>query len=164
MINTIKQVLSLLSIMKLRTLLAVYVASYMLQRKCSLRKSSLCLLVFFSSLTLFSGEALSAASEADIPELRVGVSGRPIFQYVDENEQFAGLDVELSKLIFEEAGFRIRFIYYPWTRILYLVKLGELDVALSAADSEERMKYAYFSTEALRLGHNVFLYQSYKPG
>ena len=150
--------------MKLRTFFAVYVASYMLHHHYSMRKSSLCFFLFFSSLTLFSGKTLSATSEADIPELRIGVSGRPVFQYIDENEQFAGLDVELSKLIFEEAGFRIRFIFYPWTRILYLVKLGELDVALSAADSEERMKYAHFSTEALRLGHNVFYTSRAKQG
>ena len=97
----------------------------------------------------------SYAVEAHSPQLKIGVAGRPIFQYVDEDGQFAGLDVELSKLIFKQAGFDIHFQLYPWTRILHLLEKGELDVALSAADSDQRRKYAHFSSQAFRLGHNI---------
>ena len=88
------------------------------------------------------------------PVLKVGVSGRAFFQHIDEQGNFAGLDVELSKLIFAEAGFRIQFISYPWSRIVHLVKLGKLDVALSAGQSEERRQFALFSNQTLRLGQN----------
>ena len=142
--------------MKLNGVFAIYAVIYKVYRWAIFCKKSLLTFALLPLFCVSSNLALADVSEAKKPELKVGVSGRPIFQYVDESGQFAGLDVELSKLIFREAGFEIRFIFYPWTRILHLVELGELDVALSAADSEERRKYAHFSTQALRLGHNVF--------
>lgn len=105
--------------------------------------------VFACVLLLQSPTAL-----AEKPSLKVGVSGRLFFQHVDENGSFTGLDVELSKLIFEEAGFDVQFIHYPWVRIVHLVKLGKLDVALSAGESEERKLFAYFSKQTLRQGQN----------
>lgn len=96
------------------------------------------------------------AVEARKDELRVGVSMRPHFQFINENGDFSGIDVELAKAIFEHAGFNVTFVALPWKRIVYQIEYGELDVALSAADSDERKEFAYFSNEYLRLGHTVF--------
>lgn len=102
-------------------------------------------------ITLFSFNFHS--SYADEPLVKIGVSGRPFFQYVNKQGQFTGLDIELSKLIFNHAEINVQYLSYPWPRIVHLVKSGKLDVALSAADSDERREYAYFSGQTFRLGH-----------
>lgn len=87
--------------------------------------------------------------------IKVGVVERPFYQEIDDSGQFSGLDIKLSRRIFVEAGFEVEFIRYPWKRILHLIENGELDVALSAADTNERKVYARFSSEPFRTGHNV---------
>lgn len=99
--------------------------------------------------------SFAALADTKPRKLSVGVSMRPVYQYVDNNGKFAGLDVELSQAIFEQAGFEITFVALPWKRIVFLLEHGELDVALSAADSDERKVFAYFSEEYLRFGHTV---------
>lgn len=87
--------------------------------------------------------------------LVVGVTLRPVFVTMDQQGNLDGLDIALAKAIFAEAGLPIRFEVYPWKRIVYLLKSGDVDVALSASDSEQRREFAYFSSEAFRLGHNL---------
>ncbi|TAP33691.1 transporter substrate-binding domain-containing protein [Alteromonas sp. KUL42] len=87
--------------------------------------------------------------------LIVGVTPRPVFVNVDNQGNLDGLDIALAKAIFAEAGLSIRFEVYPWKRIVHLLESGDVDVALSASDSDQRREFAYFSSEAFRLGHNL---------
>lgn len=118
----------------------------------SIQNHTILLYVALVCCLLFS---LLSKAYAEQPTLKVGVSGRIYFQHVDEQGDFVGLDVELSELIFKEAGFNIQFIHYPWSRIIHLIELGKLDVALSAGESEERRKFALFSKQTLRQGQNL---------
>lgn len=98
---------------------------------------------------------VSTVVSASESVLRVGITNRPVFQYMEQDGSFAGLDIELSEKIFKLAGLDIEYVMLPWRRIVYLVEHGEIDVALSAADSLERQKFAFFSKEPYRLGHNI---------
>lgn len=105
--------------------------------------------------TVFLGACYTYASEQAPQKLKVGVSMRPLFQYIDEDHGFTGLDVELSDALFDRAGIDIEFVAMSWKRILKHIEQGKLDVALSAAKSDTRAQYANFTSEHLRLGHTV---------
>lgn len=113
-------------------------------------KPLLFILIFAGFFILLNQRAF-----AQTPKITIGVADRPVFQHLGETGEVEGLDVELSRYIFTQAGFDITFEHYPWTRIVHKIELGELDVALSANDSPERREFAYFSSESFRLGHNV---------
>lgn len=87
--------------------------------------------------------------------LVVGVTLRPVFVTMDQQGNLEGLDIALARAIFAEAGLPIRFEVYPWKRIVHLLESGDVDVALSASDSDQRREFAHFSSEAFRLGHNL---------
>ena len=104
-------------------------------------------------LACFAAPHVSMAQDKKV--LRVGVNERPVFSYRSTKTGFAGLDIELVKAIAQETGYELELVHYPWKRILYLLKLGRIDMTMSAADTEERRQYAHFSNEYFRLGHNM---------
>ncbi len=114
------------------------------------RKSNTIKLLWSVLLLLASQSAVSQSTT-----ITIGVADRPVFQHMGPSGKVEGLDVELSRYIFTQAGFDIKYEHYPWTRIVRKIELGELDVALSANDTPERRQFAYFSNETFRLGHNV---------
>ena len=106
-----------------------------------------------NSTSSMSSDAV--ATDNEIKPLVIGVTPRPVFVTVDEQGNLDGLDIALAKAIFAEAGMQISFQVYPWKRIVHLLENGEVDVALSASDSDQRREFAHFSSEAFRLGHNL---------
>lgn len=120
--------------------------------------AALFILLFVSPSILASsttGASDTLRSNEQSRTLIVGVTLRPVFVTIDQQGNLEGLDIALAKAIFAEAGLSIRFEVYPWKRIVHLLENGDVDVALSASDSEQRRKFAYFSSEAFRLGHNL---------
>lgn len=113
------------------------------------RRASLCVILLI--LLLF----LTFVNVCQGDTLRVGVSMHPLYQFVDARGRFSGIDVELSEAVFAHAGFEVEFIPYPWKRIVYLIEQGDLDAALSAADSDKNSHFAYFSSEHLRIEHTA---------
>lgn len=71
------------------------------------------------------------------------------FQYVDDasgSSVLTGLDVELLKAISQEAGYTVRFSEKQWKEQLQDIATGEQEVATGATRTDERERYAYFST------------------
>lgn len=115
----------------------------------------LCKLLSILLIFGFSGKTYALARDGapSKPLLRVGINDRSFLQYMNESGECQGLDIELSKLIFTEAGFDVEFTLYPWQRVLYLLEQGKIDVALSTANTQERRRFARFSRESFRPGH-----------
>ncbi len=107
-------------------------------------------------LTLFS----ACSYAANKPKLLVGVNLRPVFQYIDNKDEYAGLDIELARAIAHQAGYELEMIDFPWPRILYLIESGDIDLALSAFVTAERRQFAHFSSQHFRLGHNMLFVKS----
>ncbi|MEW7864095.1 substrate-binding periplasmic protein [Aeromonas diversa] len=78
------------------------------------------------------------------PLLRVGWTNWYPYAY-RSGESLTGLDVELTRLILEEAGFTPQFIEMPWARVLREVEFGSIDLGMSANQTEQRARYARFS-------------------
>ncbi len=93
--------------------------------------------LFVFALFLFSTHALSC-------ELVVRVEDYAAQSHRDENKQWQGIDIELTKALLNQAGCSYRFVPVPWGRALKMLEVGELDVMLSVSKTTERTKFAHF--------------------
>jgi polar amino acid transport system substrate-binding protein len=78
------------------------------------------------------------------------------YQYLDENNQLTGLDIELLKKLFSKMSYQIDYKKIDWNEHLSKLATGSIDIAAGAVKTDEREKYAFFS-EAYR-SENICLY------
>lgn len=73
-------------------------------------------------------------------KLLVGTSADyPPFEYVDENGEFAGFDIELAREIGQRIGVEVEIVDMPFDSLVAGVQEGKIDIVLAAmAPSEER--------------------------
>ena len=81
--------------------------------------------------------------------LRMGWEQWKPYQYIDENNQLTGVDIELVGAIVTNMGCDIEFVELPWKRHLVEVEKGKTDIAAGASMTAERQEWAYF-TQAYR--------------
>jgi polar amino acid transport system substrate-binding protein len=68
------------------------------------------------------------------------------YGYFDANRRFTGIDADMVRAIFAEAGCRlVELDPKPPTRNLSLFEIGEIDFMSGASRTPERLKLAYFS-------------------
>lgn len=77
-------------------------------------------------------------------DLLVRVEDYAAQSHRDENQQWQGIDIELTKTLLAQAGCRHRFVPIPWGRALVMLENGELDMMLSVSKTEVREKFAAF--------------------
>ncbi|TDF36510.1 transporter substrate-binding domain-containing protein [Alteromonadaceae bacterium M269] len=86
-------------------------------------------------LLLFLFSSLSIAK----PTLKIGILEFPPFSYFEENNAvLTGSIVELTRRVFDEAGYKTEFIILPFARSIAAAESGEVDICgmLNAATSE----------------------------
>lgn len=93
------------------------------------------------SLSVFASEPRCDAS------LKVHLDLHAPSAYLDAQQQVAGMDADMARLILTKAGCEVEWHLWPMTgaRIIRSLKDGELDVMIRASDTEKRREYAYFS-------------------
>lgn len=91
---------------------------------------------------LISNVAVSADCEHP---LKAGWEHWPPYQYINDENELAGLDIELLKAIAKEAGCTVQLYEIPWKRHLLQIKSGQIDIALGASYEKSRAEYAHFS-------------------
>lgn len=94
-------------------------------------------MVFFLWVVLFSTPALGC-------QLLVRFDYYPPQAYMDENKQWQGMDVELSKALLDRVGCDYRFIRLPWGRALDKLAKGQIDMMSGVLKTPKRQKFAYF--------------------
>ena len=109
-------------------------------------KKNICIRVFITWI-LFSSIILSA------PTLTIYYYDRMPY-YGKFNNKVEGILVDISKMIFEEAGINYKFVYLPSKRVLENLKINGNTCALGWFKTEER--------EAIYSYSNDFIYQD-KP-
>lgn len=102
--------------------------------------------------TLLAGAAIACwvalpAGAACDKTLTISSSDYAPYIYKDKQDKLAGLDVELVRAIFAEAGCDYRFapLVAP-QRMVEMVSLGKTDIMLAASDSDERRRANRFGT------------------
>ena len=78
------------------------------------------------------------------------------YQFINENNQLTGLDIELLRNLFGRINYKISYKKQDWNDHLLKLENGELDIAAGAIKTQDRVRYAYFS-DAYRT-ENIALY------
>src|ERR1700741_3194460 len=88
-----------------------------------------------------------AANAACSKTFTVAVGPYPPYVYRDAHRQWTGIDIEMARAIFREAGCTLAYAEsMPALRYMVLFKQGKIDLMLGASDTEDRRQYAVFST------------------
>ncbi|QZA77622.1 transporter substrate-binding domain-containing protein [Deefgea tanakiae] len=105
-----------------------------------MRKSDFSCCIF--AATLISVPALGCSKP-----MKMTIEQWPPYIYTDAKNQAAGLDIEIAKAIFKEAGCILEIgAEVPRKRRQYMFSKGEIDVMLAASKTPEREAFSYFSS------------------
>jgi polar amino acid transport system substrate-binding protein len=85
------------------------------------------------------------SDESQACELKIGWEHWPPYQFKNEQGVLIGLDVELMSMIMEKTGCSLQFLEIEWLAHLSRLKMGSLDVAISASRTNDREKIGFFS-------------------
>ncbi len=99
----------------------------------------------------------AVASESDFGVVKVGVNAEyPPMEFVDENGNIVGFDVDLVTAIAERAGFEFELINTRWDGIFVALASGEFDVVASSATiTEEREETVDFTNPYFYAGQSI---------
>lgn len=99
-----------------------------------------------SAVLLFS---IAWLSNADVKkEYLCGIAiGFQPYQYVNEKGEPAGIDYDVTKAVFDNAGLKVTFIQEPWDNVLLhlMHNVGKVSMVCGAEMSDERKKYLDFT-------------------
>ncbi|MBF0287574.1 MAG: transporter substrate-binding domain-containing protein [SAR324 cluster bacterium] len=97
-----------------------------------------------SAIVLFISFWIGSFVFADNCHIRVRVTDFPPQYFQDEQGEWQGLSVELSKILLKEADCTVSFYDMPWARGLLSMKKGDLDMMTNLSITEERKKYMHY--------------------
>ena len=102
-------------------------------------------------------EMAEEEEEAGLGVVTIGSNAEyPPFEFVDEEGNMTGFDIELMKAIAEEAGFEYEFVNTRWDGIFVALASGEFDAVISAATiTEERSEMVNFSDPYFNAGQRL---------
>lgn len=80
----------------------------------------------------------------------------PPYEYMDENGQPAGYNVELTRAIAEVMGLKVDIRLGDWDEMITALNNGDVDVLQGIVASEERKKRYAFSSPHAIIHHSVF--------
>lgn len=104
-------------------------------------------LVQFFVAVCWLGVALApAAAPAEELSFACGMAkGYPPYQFLDDQGEPAGLDVEVARLIFDRLGVRGRMVPGAWDDVVANLRLGRLDCVCGMEINRARMNFFAFT-------------------
>lgn len=107
------------------------------------------LLIILFSLTIFHPFSL----QAETKEIVIGTStGYPPFYYFDET--IKGACPEIIETVFQKMGYKVRFVQYPWKRMLFVGKSGKVHAIMPLFKTPQRETFLHFHKNALAYEDN----------
>lgn len=80
------------------------------------------------------------------------------FEYIDENDNFVGFDIDLVNAIAEVQGFQVEFVNLPFDILLTSLKADELDAVISSLSiTSERQAIYDFSKPYFKAGISILV-------
>ncbi len=98
-----------------------------------------------------------SAQTADRKVIIGGDYNYPPYEYLDENNQPAGYNVELSRLICKQLGWTPEFRLSKWALVRQWLDAGEIDLVQGMAFSIARAKDLYFSEAHTQTWRSIFV-------
>lgn len=115
--------------------------------------------LFLSSLWL----ALLCGPAAATCELRMAWKHDPPFQYLDNQGQLSGLEIEVARAALAPTGCRLHFVELPFARALVELESGHVDLVAGVLPEPGRERYARFSRPGTPSRNLVFLRGDLEP-
>ncbi|MCD4671838.1 MAG: ABC transporter substrate-binding protein [Anaerolineaceae bacterium] len=100
------------------------------------------------TLVLVVTVLLTACAPKEADKLIIGTSADfPPFEFVDEDGEFAGFDIDLINAISEKMGVEVEIVDMPFDSLVASVQEGKIDMSVAAFNySEERDEVVDFTT------------------
>jgi len=102
------------------------------------------ILVVNVAVLVMSFVALNVALAQEC-KLNVGWDSWKPYQYINENNELKGFDIELITAVLNNMGCKLNLDQMPWKRLLREVKNGRIDIAAGVTITAERKQWGYFS-------------------
>jgi polar amino acid transport system substrate-binding protein len=113
-------------------------------------KYLLCLILLYGIL-FGAGQA-----KAELKQIVIGTStGYPPY-YFQKDGKLVGLCIDIINYVAKEHGIKAIYQQYPWNRMLYNAKEGNVDAVMPLFKTKERGTYLYFPKQALAMEENRF--------
>ncbi|SHJ06229.1 amino acid ABC transporter substrate-binding protein, PAAT family [Malonomonas rubra DSM 5091] len=110
--------------------------------------------LFSSILCLLT---LVSSASAEVRQLQISIStGYPPFYFFTEDDQPAGICIDIIDQVAEKMGIKVEYVSYPWKRMLEYGRTGEVDAVLPLFQTREREQFLLFPAEALVIEENRF--------
>jgi len=81
------------------------------------------------------------------------------FTFIDQQKPdiIQGISIDITRLILSTLGCKLNFVQMPWARALESLKTGKIDILSGAYSTQERRKYAHFSTKGIYSPNILFV-------
>lgn len=106
-----------------------------------IRKILVAVISLFMAAALFTGcsTANNASKADDLPVIKLGSDSYPPYNYLDEDGNPTGIDVELATEAFARMGYRVEIVQIDWEKKKELVESGAIDCIMGCFSMEGRL-------------------------
>lgn len=118
--------------------------------------AAIILLIVFSASSPLEKNIVPALSETRILKV-AGDSNFPPYEYLDENGNYTGFNVDIMRAVALQAGVELQFYPMNWHEACEKLKLGEVDVIEGMKITKDRERYYDFSREYLENSQSIFV-------
>ena len=106
-----------------------------------IRKILVAVISLFMAAALLTGcgTASSTSGASDLPVIKLGSDSYPPYNYLDEDGNPTGIDVELATEAFTRMGYRVEIVQIDWEKKKELVESGAIDCIMGCFSMEGRL-------------------------
>lgn len=97
-----------------------------------------------------------------MPEVWVAATDYPPYVFAQADGTPAGFDLEVARQAFKRAGYRMRFAFYPWARVINGLKTGRITAALTCIQLPERKSFVAVSVPVSTMRDIFLVRQDYQ--
>lgn len=109
-------------------------------------------------LNLPSPIAAAKLQDIDVAPIKIGGDNNyPPYEFVDDNDNFRGFNVDIIRAIAIELGLEIELVPNSWENTMELLKSGEIDAIQGMTMTPEREKIYDFTDEIVMNSQNIFV-------
>ena len=115
------------------------------------------LLLFLTAVLVLCGMVLSSCTGSTSTKVRVATDATwPPFEYVNDQKEIVGFDIDLFKAIAKKEGLELEFVNVAWDPLLAGMAQGTYDAAISSITiTDDRKKDMLFSDPYYAAGQMV---------